>query len=126
MQAEGGSFFTEVGPIDINDVASVGLQGFDEAKAAINTLENVPQPTEGNISGESTTDEQLAEKKLAESPTTETSNSAPKTSDDQDFAFDASPTDPEPMSDLLANTGSETSKPTIKSPIDIPVNVEQL
>ena len=38
MQAEGGAFFTEVGKIDIKDIASVGLQGFDEAKTAMKSL----------------------------------------------------------------------------------------
>ena len=36
MKTEGGAFFTEIGKIDINDIASVGLQGFEDAKMAKN------------------------------------------------------------------------------------------
>jgi len=46
MQSEGGAFFTEIGKIDIKDIASVGLQGFDEAKTALNVLEKTPTKSE--------------------------------------------------------------------------------
>lgn len=36
LKTEGGAFFTEIGKIDINDIASVGLQGFEDAKIAKN------------------------------------------------------------------------------------------
>lgn len=42
LQSEGGSFFTEVGKVEIKDISSVGLQGFDEAKDALNNIEDKP------------------------------------------------------------------------------------
>jgi flagellar basal-body rod modification protein FlgD len=42
LQSEGGSFFTEVGKIDVKDISSVGLQDFDEARDALNTIEDKP------------------------------------------------------------------------------------
>jgi len=42
LKSDGGAFFTELGKIGVKDVASVGLQGFDEAKAAINEIQQAP------------------------------------------------------------------------------------
>lgn len=42
LQSEGGSFFTEVGKIDVKDISSVGLQDFDEARDALNIIEDKP------------------------------------------------------------------------------------
>jgi flagellar basal-body rod modification protein FlgD len=127
MQAEGGAFFTEVGKIDIKDIASVGLQGFDEAKTALNTLQKTPikeagneiteaknEDTEGDPKGEnqalSSNPEELA--KPASEGTMETAERNP-----QEAA--------EP-SDLIADTDKRAGSPTLKSPIEIPVNVSEL
>jgi flagellar basal-body rod modification protein FlgD len=127
MQAEGGAFFTEVGKIDIKDIASVGLQGFDEAKTALNTLEKTPikeagneitegknEDTEGDPKGEnqaiSTNPELLAK------PASEGTMESPE-GNSQEAA--------EP-SDLIADTDKRAGSPTIKSPIEIPVNVSEL
>lgn len=48
LQSDGGAFFTEVGKIDVKDIASVGLQGFEDIEAAINTLEKVDTKLPGN------------------------------------------------------------------------------
>jgi flagellar basal-body rod modification protein FlgD len=127
MQAEGGAFFTEVGKIDIKDIASVGLQGFDEAKTALNTLEKTPikeagneiteaknEDTEGDPKGENqalSSNPELSPKPASEGPTeTPEGNS-------QEAA--------EP-SDLIADTDKRAGSPTLKSPIEIPVNVSEL
>lgn len=127
MQAEGGAFFTEVGKIDIKDIASVGLQGFDEAKTALNTLEKTPikeagneiteaknEDTEGDPKGENqalSTNPELSAKPASEGPIeTPEGNS-------QEAA--------EP-SDLIADTDKRAGSPTVKSPIEIPVNVSEL
>lgn len=39
LQAPGGAFFTELGKLTVKDIASVGIQGFEDAKAAIQTIE---------------------------------------------------------------------------------------
>ncbi|MEI6833975.1 MAG: flagellar hook assembly protein FlgD [bacterium] len=127
MQAEGGAFFTEVGKIDIKDIASVGLQGFDEAKTALNTLGKTPikeagneiteaknEDTEGDPKGEnqalSTNPEMLAK------PASEGTMETPE-GNSQEAA--------EP-SDLIADTDKRAGSPTVKSPIEIPVNVSEL
>jgi flagellar basal-body rod modification protein FlgD len=128
MQAEGGAFFTEVGKIDIKDIASVGLQGFDEAKTALNTLQKTPpikeagneiteaknEDTDGDPKGENQalgTNPELLAKPTSEGPIeTPEGNS-------QEAA--------EP-SDLIADTDKRAGSPTVKSPIEIPVNVSEL
>ena len=50
LQSEGGAFFTEIGKIEIKEISSVGLQGFDEARTALNTLDEKPNK---NLAGES-------------------------------------------------------------------------
>jgi flagellar basal-body rod modification protein FlgD len=39
LKTDGGAFFTELGKIAIKDVASVGLQGFEDAKAGVNDID---------------------------------------------------------------------------------------
>ena len=51
LKTEGGAFFTEIGKIDINDIASVGLQGFEEAKIAKNAPA-APNTAASDITGQ--------------------------------------------------------------------------
>lgn len=126
MQAEGGAFFTEVGKIDIKDIASVGLQGFDEAKTALNTLEKAPikvgnetteaknEDTEGDPKGENpslSSNPEVSAKPASEGPL----ETAEENSQEA-----ATP------GDLLADTDKRAGSPTVKSPIEIPVNVSEL
>jgi hypothetical protein len=49
LKTDGGAFFTELGKIAIKDVASVGLQGFEDAKAGVNDLELPAPPGNQNL-----------------------------------------------------------------------------
>lgn len=126
MQAEGGAFFTEVGKIDIKDIASVGLQGFDEAKTALNTLEKAPikagietteaknEDTESDPKGGNLSLSSNAE--VSAKPASE----GPLETPEENSQEAATP------SDLLADTDKRAGSPTVKSPIEIPVNVSEL
>ena len=126
MQSEGGAFFTEVGKIDIKDIASVGLQGFDDAKQALNNLgtssQKDPEERAGNAKDGSSADPALgSETALANvndnvESNTEAANE-PATEKSQES---------EQTSDLLADSDKKLGGPTIKSPIEIPVNVDEL
>jgi hypothetical protein len=53
LQAQGGAFFTELGKLSVKDIASVGIQGFDDAKAAIQTAEvNIPSALDDKTGSE--------------------------------------------------------------------------
>ncbi len=49
LKTDGGAFFTELGKIAIKDVASVGLQGFEDAKAGVNEIEPPPAPVKPTL-----------------------------------------------------------------------------
>jgi flagellar basal-body rod modification protein FlgD len=126
MQAEGGAFFTEVGKIDIKDIASVGLQGFDEAKTALNTLEKAPIKA-GNETTEAKNEDAESDAKggnpslssnaeVSAKPASE----GPLETPEENSQEAATP------SDLLADTDKRAGSPTVKSPIEIPVNVSEL
>jgi flagellar basal-body rod modification protein FlgD len=126
MQAEGGAFFTEVGKIDIKDIASVGLQGFDEAKTAMNSLEKTPINAAGEALGDKKEDAEPEAKGKTQEPgigvglSTEPTSEAPS-----EPKLENSQETNEP-SDLLADADKKPGGSTIKSPIEIPVNVSEL
>lgn len=62
LQTPGGAFFTELGKLAVKEVASVGIQGFEDAKMATATLETPVAKTKDNNSN--TDKEEKTEAKL--------------------------------------------------------------
>jgi flagellar basal-body rod modification protein FlgD len=126
MQAEGGAFFTEVGKIDIKDIASVGLQGFDEAKTALNTLEKGPIKA-GNETTEAKNEDTESDPKGGNpSISSNAEVSAKPASEGTLETPEENSQEAATPSDLLADTDKRAGSPTVKSPIEIPVNVSEL
>lgn len=115
LQSEGGSFFTEVGKIEIKDIASVGLQGFDEAKTALNNLDKNALTKENQNQEVSVVDSNEGQSQLAgdrgDNSASETDSAAANSND---------------ATDMLTEEDKRAGAPSLKSPIEIPVNVSEL
>jgi flagellar basal-body rod modification protein FlgD len=127
MQAEGGAFFTEVGKIDIKDIASVGLQGFDEAKTAMNTLQKTPIKEAGNEITEAKNEDTEGDPKMENQALSSSPElSAKPASEGPIETPEGNSQEAAEPSDLIADTDKRAGSPTVKSPIEIPVNVSEL
>lgn len=127
MQAEGGAFFTEVGKIDIKDIASVGLQGFDEAKTALNTLEKTPIKEAGNEITEAKNEDTEGDPKMENQALSSNLELSPKpASEGPTETPEGNSQEAAEPSDLIADTDKRAGAPTVRSPIEIPVNVSEL
>lgn len=115
LQSEGGSFFTEVGKIEIKDIASVGLQGFDEAKTALNNLDK-------NASTKENQSKEVSAVDSNEGQSPQAGDSADNSASDTGSGTASSNN----ASDMLAEGDKRAGGPSLKSPIEIPVNVSEL
>jgi flagellar basal-body rod modification protein FlgD len=126
MQAEGGAFFTEVGKIDIKDIASVGLQGFDEAKTALNTLEKAPVKVGNEITEDHNENAESDSRGENQALSSNSEVSAKPASEGPLETAEENSQEAATPSDLLADTDKRAGSPTVKSPIEIPANVSEL
>ena len=120
LQSEGGAFFTEIGKLDVKDIASVGIQGFDEAKAAVNMIEKTAQqPGKDSDPAPSPNDGQAAQDGSANQGTP--LEASRQVVSEENAVESAAPPPYSPAGENPAEVESSSAVPTQPAPVNIPI-----